>query len=139
MAEVVDVLQWDDEVARLMRQADGFRDVTGGVGVEQAKAVGLCLPAADAGDVDTLFSLGNCYANDDGVAEDRTVTVEYNRRAADVRHAAALFSLGLSTTLLSVSPRTMRRRWCSTAARPMPGTHALCSIWALLPQGQRHR
>jgi hypothetical protein len=49
---------WDDEVARLARQADGFRDVTVGVGVEQAKAVGLCLPAADAGNLDTLFSLG---------------------------------------------------------------------------------
>jgi TPR repeat protein len=96
MEQVVEVLEWDDEqVARLVRQADGFRDGTGGVSVQRAKASALYRRAADAGDAGAMFSLGLCYANGLGVAEDKAAAVAYYRRAADAGDAAALRILGI--------------------------------------------
>jgi TPR repeat protein len=95
MAEVLDVLQWDDEeIARLVRLANAFDHGTGDVGVERAKAVALYRLAACAGHPRALYNLGVAYANGDGVTEDKGVAVEYYRRAADTGYASALCELG---------------------------------------------
>lgn len=50
--------------------------------------------AAEAGDLDALFNLGQLYRLGNGVAQDLDKAVDYYRRAADAGHVAAQGNLG---------------------------------------------
>ncbi len=50
---------------------------------------------AEAGDVESEFQLGRCYANGEGVAKNQVEAVKWFRKAAEQNHTVAQFDLGL--------------------------------------------
>ena len=50
--------------------------------------------AAELGDVNAMFKLGNVYSYGDGVAEDVNVAVEWYRKAAEAGNSDAMYELG---------------------------------------------
>ena len=69
---------------------------TGAGAVEnKAKAVKWYRRAAEQGNVDAQYSLGDMYARGDGVPEDDAEAVKWLRLAAEQDHADAQFSLDI--------------------------------------------
>ena len=61
----------------------------------KAKAVKWYRRAAEQGNVDAQYSLGDMYARGDGVPEDDAEAVKWFRLAAEQDHADAQFSLDI--------------------------------------------
>ncbi len=53
----------------------------------------LC-KAAEQGDIDAQYELGNCYYNGNGVSEDKAEAVKWYYKAANRGYARAQYSLG---------------------------------------------
>lgn len=50
--------------------------------------------AAEQGDIDAQYKLGNCYYNGNGVSEDKAEAVKWYRKAAEQGNAKAQCKLG---------------------------------------------
>ena len=50
--------------------------------------------AAEQGDIDAQYELGNCYYNGRGVSEDKAEAVKWYRKAAEQGHVNAQYQLG---------------------------------------------
>lgn len=50
--------------------------------------------AAEQGDIDAQYKLGNCYYNGNGVSEDKAEAVKWYRKAAEQGNVDAQYSLG---------------------------------------------
>ena len=62
----------------------------------KVEAVERYRKAAEQGYADAQFSLGICYAEGDGVAQDKAEAVKWYRKAAEQGYARAQFNLGVS-------------------------------------------
>lgn len=68
------------------------------LGIEEQKKscdsfASLC-KAAEQGDIDAQYELGNCYYNGNGVSEDKAEAVKWYYKAANRGYARAQYSLG---------------------------------------------
>jgi TPR repeat protein len=66
---------------------------------DEAKAVGLYRKAADAGFLDALYALGNCFANGWGVSEDPGEALRWYCQAWRKGHPRAAEVLGENPAL----------------------------------------
>jgi TPR repeat protein len=66
-----------------------------GVPENDAEAIKWYRKAADQGDADAQYNLGNWYANGRGVPENDVEAVKWYRKAADQGHAKAQSNLGV--------------------------------------------